>query len=160
LMSRAAGATFAAIAPANLTRVAALTPPDDLSVLAERAAAEPGARRTAAAGVALVHLGLPKGRMHDNVLRPLADAGLRLTFGRRGYRPSISLPGFEAKILKPQNIAEMLHLGSRDVGFAGADWVAELEAEVVELLDTGLDPVRVVAAAPPAFANTWRKRNG
>src|SRR5690606_11877254 len=60
--------------------------------------------------------------------------------------------GFETKILKPQNIVEMLHLGSRDVGFAGADWVAELAVEVVELLDTGLDPVSVVAAATPEFA--------
>jgi ATP phosphoribosyltransferase len=100
-----------------------------------------------------VHLALPKGRMQDNVLRLLADAGIRLTFGRRGYRPSLSLEGFETKLLKPQNIVEMLHLGSRDVGFAGADWVAELESELVELLDTGLDPVSVVAAATPAFAS-------
>ena len=42
----------------------------------------------------------------------------------------------------------MLHAGSRDLGFAGADWVAELEADLVEVLDTGLDPVRLVAAAP------------
>jgi ATP phosphoribosyltransferase-like protein len=42
----------------------------------------------------------------------------------------------------------MLHAGSRDVGFAGADWVAELDGDLVELVDTGLDPVRVVAAAP------------
>jgi ATP phosphoribosyltransferase len=100
-----------------------------------------------------VHLALPKGRMQDNVLRLLADAGIKLTFGRRGYRPSLSLEGFETKLLKPQNIVEMLHLGSRDVGFAGADWVAELGSELVELLDTGLDPVSVVAAATPAFAN-------
>ena len=75
------------------------------------------------------------------MLALLADAGIRVTFGRRGYRPSLSLEGFETKILKPQNIVEMLHLGSRDIGFAGADWVAELAAELVELLDTGLDPV-------------------
>jgi ATP phosphoribosyltransferase len=60
----------------------------------------------------------------------------------------VSLPDCEAKILKHQNIVEMLELGSRDVGFAGADWVEELGVEVVELLDTGLDPVSVVAAAP------------
>jgi ATP phosphoribosyltransferase len=42
----------------------------------------------------------------------------------------------------------MLHLGSRDLGFAGADWVAEMGADLVEVLDTGLAPVRVVAAAP------------
>ena len=54
--------------------------------------------------------------------------------------------------MKPQNIVEMLHLGSRDVGFAGADWALELAADLVELLDTGLDPVRLVAAATPDFA--------
>jgi ATP phosphoribosyltransferase len=44
----------------------------------------------------------------------------------------------------------MLNQGTRDIGFAGADWVRELKADVVEVLDTGLDPVRIVAAAAPA----------
>src|SRR2546430_2081764 len=95
-----------------------------------------------------LRLALPKGRMEQAVLTLLGDAGIRIRPGARGYRPEVSLPGTEAKILKPQNIVEMLSLGSRDLGFAGADWVAELEANVVELLDTGLDPVQVVAAAP------------
>jgi len=96
--------------------------------------------------------------MEQGVLALLADAGIRVTFGRRGYRPSLSLEGFETKILKPQNIVEMLDLGSRDVGFAGADWVAELSAEIVELLDTGLDPVRVVAAGTAQFAEGGQER--
>jgi ATP phosphoribosyltransferase len=88
----------------------------------------------------------------DTAVRALlADSGVRVTFGRRGYRPSLSIEGFETKILKPQNIVEMLHLGSRDIGFAGADWVAELGAELVELLDTELDPVSVVAATGPGM---------
>lgn len=91
---------------------------------------------------------LPKGRMQENVLRLLDDAGVKVRLGQREYRPSVSLPGFETKFLKPQNIVEMLDAGSRDLGFAGADWVAELGAGVVELLDTGLDPVQLVAAAP------------
>lgn len=99
----------------------------------------------------VVHLALPKGRMEEGVVRVLTDAGIRLTFDRRGYRPTLSLEGFETKILKPQNIVEMLHLGSRDLGFAGADWVVEKGVELVELLDTGLDPVRIVAAAAPGF---------
>jgi ATP phosphoribosyltransferase len=109
---------------------------------------------------ATVHLALPKGRMEDGVLRLMGDAGVRLTFDRRGYRPSISLDGFETKILKPQNIVEMLHAGSRDLGFAGADWVAEKGAELVELLDTALDPVRIVAAAAPEFLDGGRPRPG
>ncbi len=96
----------------------------------------------------LVRLALPKGRMQEGVFSLLADAGIRVRVGSRGYRPTVSLRGFETKILKPQNIVEMLHLGSRDLGFAGADWVAELGARIEELLDTGLDSVRLVAAAP------------
>ena len=101
-------------------------------------------------------LGLPKGRMEQAVLTLLADAGIRVRPSARGYRPEVSLPGGEAKLLKPQNIVEMLALGIRDVGFAGADWVAELEADVVELLDTGLDPVQLVAAAPAALLEGGR----
>ncbi len=51
---------------------------------------------------------------------------------------------------QPQNILGMLHTGSRDIGFGGADWVAELGVgdDLIEVLDTGLDPVRIVAATP------------
>ena len=100
------------------------------------------------AGTDTLRLALPTGRMQDAVLALLADAGIRVTPTARGYRPAVSLSDCEAKILKHQNIVEMLELGSRDVGCAGADWVEELDANVVELLDTGLDPVSVVAAAP------------
>lgn len=99
----------------------------------------------------VLRLALPKGRMQAEVFVLLADAGIRVREGMRGYRPAVSLPGCEVKLLKPQNIVEMLHAGSRDMGFAGADWVAELGADVTELLDTGLDPVRLVAAAPRSF---------
>jgi ATP phosphoribosyltransferase len=108
----------------------------------------------------VVHLALPKGRMQENVQTLLADAGIRLTFDRRGYRPTLSLQGFETKLLKPQNIVEMLHVGSRDVGFAGADWVAEKEVELVELFDTGMDPVRIVGACEPSFLRNDRPRPG
>ena len=96
----------------------------------------------------VLRLALPKGRMQDEVLRLMTDAGLPVRLGGREYRPTVAAGRFSAKILKPQNIIEMLAAGSRDVGFAGADWVAELSADVVELLDTGFDPVRLIAAAP------------
>ncbi len=98
-----------------------------------------------------IHLAVPKGRIEGGVSALLADAGIKLRSGPRGYRPVTSVEGFEVKLLKPQNIVEMLAAGSRDIGFAGADWVAEKSAELIELLDTGLDPVRVVAAAPESL---------
>jgi ATP phosphoribosyltransferase len=111
-------------------------------------------------GDAVLELGLPKGRMQAEVLRLMADAGLPVKADERGYRPVVGhagngdagsfskAPQFDAKFLKPQNIVEMIDLGSRDLGFAGADWTAELGSSAVELLDTGLDPVRIVVAAP------------
>lgn len=97
---------------------------------------------------ATLRIALPKGRMQEGVFRLLHDAGIDVKGADRGYRPTVSLPDTDAKILKPQNIIEMLHLGSRDLGFAGADWVSELEADLVEIVDTRLDPVRLIAAAP------------
>lgn len=95
-----------------------------------------------------LRLALPKGRMQQGVFALLADAGIHVRVGSRGYRPQISLPGIDAKILKPQSVIEMLGAGSRDVGFAGADWVRELDSDVVDVLDTELDSVKLVAAAP------------
>ena len=96
----------------------------------------------------ILRLALPKGRMERGVVTLLEDAGIRTTTTARSHRPAVSLPGTEAKLLKPQNIVEMLTVGSRDAGFTGADWVAELDGNLVEVLDTGLDPVEIVAAAP------------
>ncbi len=99
----------------------------------------------------LIRFAIPKGRMYDAVVRLLSDAGVRVSSTSRDYRPSIGLDGYEAKILKPRAIVEMLARGDRDLGFAGADWVAEHGVDLVELLDTGFDPVRLVAAAPASI---------
>ncbi len=103
-----------------------------------------------------IHLAIPKGRMETGVFNLLADAGIEVHLGQRGYRPTLSEPGFEVKLLKPQNIVEMLSAGTRDIGFAGADWVAEKRADLIEMLDTGLDPVKIVAAAPEALLESGR----
>lgn len=107
-----------------------------------------------------VRLALPKGRMAGGVVALLDDSGVRVRLGAREYRPEIMFAGFEAKVLKPQAIVKMLQAGSRDIGFTGADWVAEFGAELVELLDTELDRVRVVAAAPAELLVNSRLPDG
>ena len=96
----------------------------------------------------VVRLALPKGRMFDQVVDLLRGAGISLRQSERGYRPTISLPNFDTKILKPRNVITMLEAGSRDLGFAGEDWIRETGTEIHELLDTGLNPVRLIVAAP------------
>ncbi len=95
-----------------------------------------------------IRFAIPKGRMYEGVAKLMGEAGINIQTSSRDYRPRISLPGYDMKILKPRAIIEMLNLGARDLGFAGADWVAEDSADLVELLDTGLDRVRLVAAVP------------
>lgn len=103
-----------------------------------------------------IQFGLPKGRMFDGVAALMADAGCSVQTTTRDYRAVIANSDFRVKILKPQSIVEMLTLGRRDIGFAGADWVEELGADLVELVDTELNPVRVVAAAPESILEGGR----
>ncbi len=105
---------------------------------------------------AVLKIALPKGRMQEGVFQLLADAGLPIKGDERDYRPRLPSKELDAKILKPRNILEMLHAGTRDLGFAGSDWVEELGVELVDLLDTALDPVRLVAAAPAAILENGR----
>ncbi|MFT5303867.1 MAG: ATP phosphoribosyltransferase [Mariniblastus sp.] len=96
----------------------------------------------------IVRMALPKGRMFDQVADLLKGAGISIRNSERGYRPTISLPDFDAKLLKPRNVISMLAADSRDIGFAGEDWIQETGTEIHELLDTQMNPVRLVVAAP------------
>ncbi|MDR0602243.1 MAG: ATP phosphoribosyltransferase [Treponema sp.] len=91
---------------------------------------------------------IPKGRIFDNVSRLFADAGFPLCLADRTYRPVFAAEWLDAKIMKPQNVGELLELGSHDAGFTGVDWIRESGADVREVLDLGFDRVRVVAAVP------------
>jgi len=95
---------------------------------------------------------LPKGRIQEKVAALMARVGLSVRLNERSYRPSCTDDGFEVKMLKPQNVPQLVALGRHDCGFAGHDWVVEKDADVVELMDLGFDPVRIVAAMPDELA--------
>lgn len=95
-----------------------------------------------------VRILIPKGRIYDNITRLFSDAGFPISLADRMYRPRVAAPWLDAKIMKPQNVGELLELGSHDAGFTGADWIEESGADVEKVLDLGLDAVRVVAAIP------------
>ncbi|MDR0473136.1 MAG: ATP phosphoribosyltransferase [Treponema sp.] len=96
---------------------------------------------------------LPKGRIFDNISLLFNEAGFPLRMTDRTYRPLIAAESntrfaLDIKIMKPQNVGELLELGSHDAGFTGTDWIKESGADVVEILDLGFDKVRIVAAIP------------
>ncbi|MCL2411627.1 MAG: ATP phosphoribosyltransferase [Treponema sp.] len=94
---------------------------------------------------------IPKGRIYDNVNRLFSEAGFSISLADRTYRPFMGASWLEAKIMKPQNVGELLEIGSHDAGFTGIDWIKESSADVEEILDLGFDKVRIVAAVPQDY---------
>jgi ATP phosphoribosyltransferase len=91
---------------------------------------------------------IPKGRIYEGIARLFADVGFGITLTDRTYRPRIPVDWLDVKIMKPQNVGELLELGGHDAGFTGIDWIRESGALVEEVMDLGFDRVRIVAAVP------------
>ncbi|MFH1227794.1 MAG: ATP phosphoribosyltransferase [Planctomycetota bacterium] len=91
---------------------------------------------------------IPKGRIFENVVKLLGEAGIYIQVSERGYRPVVSNTDVEIKIMKPQNIPKLVELGSHDIGFTGYDWIVETGAEITEIMDLKLNPVKIIAAVP------------
>ncbi len=103
--------------------------------------------------VQILKMVLPSGRIQEKVVALLERIGLTFTKSGRSYRPRTSQNGVSAKFLKAQNIPDLVALGRHDCGFSGKDWIVERQADVVELLDLGFDPVSIVAAMPENLAS-------
>ncbi|HDQ00620.1 MAG TPA: ATP phosphoribosyltransferase [bacterium] len=101
---------------------------------------------------------IPKGRIYNNVIQLLDDAGFGVEAAERVYVPRVDDSEVEAKIMKPQNIPRLVELGSHDVGFTGKDWIIETGADVIEVLDLGFDRVKIVAAVPKALSEVNLKQ--
>jgi ATP phosphoribosyltransferase len=55
----------------------------------------------AAEGMPLIHLALPKGHMKESVFKLMNEAGMKIKLGNdRAYRPTLSVPGYDVKLLK------------------------------------------------------------
>jgi len=95
---------------------------------------------------------IPKGRTFENVSRLFSEAGFPISLTDRTYRPALAADWLGVKIMKPQNVGELLELGSHDAGFTGIDWIRESGADVEEIMDLGFDKVRIVAAIPAGIS--------
>ncbi|MCX7994278.1 MAG: ATP phosphoribosyltransferase [candidate division WOR-3 bacterium] len=95
-----------------------------------------------------LNLVIPKGSIFDSIMKLFLDAGIYMKMNERVYRPFVSDPELQVKVLRPQNIPDLIEIGSHDAGFTGRDWIVESDADVVEVMDLKLDPVRIVSAIP------------
>jgi hypothetical protein len=60
----------------------------------------------------VLQFALPKGRMEQEIIQLMSDAGIKITIPSRGYRPSISIPGVDVKLLNPRNVTQMVRFVS------------------------------------------------
>ncbi|SFI72957.1 ATP phosphoribosyltransferase [Treponema bryantii] len=95
---------------------------------------------------------LAKGRIYESVYELLSDVGISIHLPDRTYFPTTNQEDLAFQVVKPQITSLLLAKNKADVGFSGKDWVYEnqVENDVVEIMDLGFDPVRIVAAIPEA----------
>lgn len=95
---------------------------------------------------------LAKGRIYESVYELLSDVGISIHLPDRQYFPTTNQKDLAFQVVKPQITSLLLANNKADVGFSGKDWVYEngVENDVVEIMDLGFDPVRIVAAIPEA----------
>jgi len=108
-------------------------------------------------GAPILKLTLPTGHIQEKVLKLLEQIGISFLSTGRSYRPVCTDPSIQAKMLKAQNIPALVALGRHDCGFSGYDWIYEQGAQVVELIDLGFDPVRIVAAMPEELVDSNKR---
>lgn len=96
---------------------------------------------------------LAKGRIYESVYELLSDVGISLKLPDRTYFPITNQKDLAFQVVKPQIASVLLAANKADIAFSGKDWVFEngVEDSLVEIMDLGFDPVRVVAAIPEDF---------
>lgn len=97
-----------------------------------------------------IKIALPDGHLQEDTGTILYEAGIKIdgyNKQERNYRPSIAgQPKVQLKILRPQEIPNLVAEGTYDVGVTGADWLEESGADVEKLLDLEYGHVQVVLA--------------
>ncbi len=95
---------------------------------------------------------LAKGRIYESVYELLSDVGISIHLPDRTYFPTTNQKDLAFQVVKPQIVSLLLANNKADIGFSGKDWVYEngCQDDVVEIMDLGFDPVRIVAAIPEA----------
>ena len=101
----------------------------------------------------MLRLGIPKGSLQDATIELLGRAGWKVAVSSRSYVPSIDDPEIDCLLVRAQEMARYVESGALDAGITGHDWVAETQADVLELAELvyakqRLARVRWVLAVP------------
>lgn len=121
----------------------------------ERLTAQTGETSSAPEKIWL-NIALPKGRLGDKAYKLLAEAGYRANEDYNDTRKLVvenPEAGVRYFLVKPSDVAIYVEHGAADIGIVGKDILAESNADVYELLDTGMGKCRMCVAGPKNFTD-------
>ncbi len=101
--------------------------------------------------MALVKFAVPKGSIEEATFKVLEKSWTRVIRRERTYRVMLDDPEISVKMIRPQEIPNLVYDGLYDVGITGRDWVQETKSDVKILLDLEFGKIKLVIAIPDSY---------
>jgi len=101
--------------------------------------------------LAIVKFAVPKGSIEESTFKILEKSWTRVTRRERTYRVMLDDPQISVKMLRPQEIPNLVSHGLYDVGITGRDWVQETKSDAEILLDLEFGRIKLVIAIPDSY---------
>lgn len=98
-----------------------------------------------------IKFAIPKGSLEEATFKILEKSWTKVTRMSRTYRVLLDDPQIKVKMVRPQEIPNLVYEGLYDVGITGNDWVDETKAKVESILDLEYGRIKLVFAIPENF---------
>jgi len=99
----------------------------------------------------IVRFAVPKGSIEEATFKVLEKSWTRVIRRERTYRVMLDDPQISVKMIRPQEIPNLVLEGLYDVGITGRDWVKETNSDVKILLDLEFGRIKLVIAIPDSY---------
>ena len=98
-----------------------------------------------------VKFAIPKGSLEEATFKILEKSWTSVNRKSRTYRVFLDDPQISVKMLRPQEIPNLVSEGLYDVGITGQDWIGETKANVEPILDLEYGKIKLVIAIPDKY---------
>src|SRR3989337_2045609 len=98
-----------------------------------------------------VKFAIPKGSLEEATFKILEKSWAKVNRTSRTYRVFLDDPQIIVKMLRPQEIPNLVSEGLYDVGITGKDWIDETKANVEPILDLEYGKIKLVIAIPDKY---------
>jgi len=98
-----------------------------------------------------VKFAIPKGSLEEATFKLLDESWTKVRRRPRTYRVFLDDPDIMVKMLRPQEIPNLVSDELYDVGITGKDWIGETKADVEPILDLEYGKIKLVIAIPDNY---------